>query len=140
MRTDYRSEADFVITVPGDQTTEITGKATVSIDTVTSADYTYGDFAGYVAQDKTVITLNPVGEYQMKITSNKSPIVRTARVLGWEDPEGAVRREPTIALIKAAAKRAGVGENTEYTIIQERGLEDFSLKNYVEFRWEDWVN
>lgn len=75
--------------------------------------------------------------YTLKTSPAPKGIERTARVLGWEDPEKCTPRWPTLLLIKAAAEKAGVDESTDFTLIYENDIKTRTRKVYVEFKWTD---
>jgi len=84
------------------------------------------------------ITLSAVVKdtYTIKVTPAPS-VERTARVLGWSDPEGAKRTGPTISRIREAAAKAGVDESTPFELIYEENCRSFAIDVYIEFRWTD---
>lgn len=78
------------------------------------------------------------GQYKITYPELTAPkVTRTARVLGWEDNFGEERREATIALIRAAAEKAGVDENTSYHVEYEKDSLRGIRKAWVEFRWSE---
>lgn len=130
---------EFTITqVQEDGTVTYTGTANGLVVDTDHDDMHISAWDGPFARikTKTSITLNNLvaGTFTQK---KKTGVERTARVLGWEDDEAAVRSKPTIARIREAARVAGVDEDTEYEIFYDRDFERGMRKAYIEFRWTE---
>ena len=97
----------------------------------------YLDYFSGNTDTSTTFTVSEIESYTMTVVDH-SPIERTARVLGWSDTDESLeRRKPTVALIREAARKAGVDESTEYEIFYRNDRQKNTIDAYVEFRWTE---
>lgn len=90
-----------------------------------------------IAPNRDITTLKAefVGPYRFNVISGK--VKRTARVLGWEDPDNAEKTGPTISRIQEAADKAGVDVNTDFDLVIERDIVRRCRQVWVEFTWSE---
>jgi len=144
-RVQIISEGTLTVVGKNSQGQDLTVEAEIrdlEVEVITDYDNIYSQYsiapALQMPQSEEInFHLRVKDNWTVKVPQEREPVVRTARVLGWEDRVEAVQREPSIALIKAAAEKAGVDENTDFHLVYERNYARDTNQVYVEFKWTD---
>lgn len=77
------------------------------------------------------------GTYTIKATPAPKGVERTARVEVLFIPEAEKMRQPTLAEVRKAAEKAGVGEDTPFTLYPEDDYKRNGRVTWVVFKWTD---